>query len=117
MLFLGSVLLAIASLTVADPSAGCDSSTTKPVEWDPRPGELKLFRVNDRNVRVTVPAKYNASEPAPIIIAFHDQDSSPEVLDYETAFGEEAVNEDAIVVYPTADNVCSFPSSFTYRII
>jgi hypothetical protein len=104
-----SVLLPLSVLVswaFADPSAGCDPSTTKPVEWTASPSEVKLFRVNDRNVRVTVPAKFNATKPASVIIAYHDQDSSAEVLDYETAFHDERVNEDVIVVYPSADQVC-----------
>jgi hypothetical protein len=94
-----------AQLALASPSQACSDEGTKAVEWDVKPGEVKVFRVNDRVLRVTVPPKYNKKVPAPMIIAFHDKEQPPELLEYEAAFGDPSVNEDAIMVYPTAENV------------
>ncbi|KAF2664241.1 hypothetical protein BT63DRAFT_418367 [Microthyrium microscopicum] len=102
-----STFLAISSisyLTAAQPSQACTGEGVKAVEWAVKPGEVKVFRVNDRVVRVTVPEAYTQSKPAPMIIAFHDREQPPEHLEYETAFGDEKVNPSAIMVYPTAEN-------------
>jgi hypothetical protein len=90
---------------LADPSYGCSALIPKPVEWTPTPGEIKLFRVNDRQVRVTVPESYNNSIPAPIIIAYHDKDQPVEHLEYDGAWMDSAVNKDMIMVYPEAVDV------------
>jgi hypothetical protein len=93
------------NLVIADPSYGCSGHLPKPVEWDATPGEVKMFRVNDRPVRVTVPESYNKTKPAPMIIAFHDKDQPPEHLEYDGQWTDPKVNKDVIMVYPTAENV------------
>jgi hypothetical protein len=92
-------------LVSADRSPGCYSHTVKPVEWNVTAGDIKLFQVNGRQVRVTVPQSYNDTKPAPMIIAFHDKGQAIEHLEYEGAFMDPAVNEDNIMVYPSPENV------------
>ena len=101
------------NLVIADPSYGCSDTLPKPVEWDAKPGEVKMFRVNDRPVRVTVPESYNKTKPAPMIIAFHDKDQPPEHLEYDGQWTDPKVNKDVIMVYPTAENV-RIPNSYLY---
>jgi hypothetical protein len=101
-----STILLLASTTVlADPSYGCQSLIPKPVEWNPQPGEIKLFKVNDRNVRVTVPDNYNASIPSSMIVGFHDRDQPIEHFEFDGGFKNEKTNNSAIMVYPEALNV------------
>ena len=115
---LSSLLLAF-SLTVpwvaADPSAGCGAVEERPVDWIAKGGDVKIFSVNGRNVRVTVPLKYNKTSPAPVIIAFHDKEQSPDYLEYESALGDQKLNPDAIVVYPTAEDVFQSYTRFQYE--
>jgi hypothetical protein len=92
-------------LVLADLSYGCSEILPKPVDWDAKPGEVKIFRVNDRPVRVTVPVYYNKTKPSPMIIAFHDKDQPPEHLEYDGQWTDPEINKDVIMVYPTAENV------------
>jgi hypothetical protein len=95
-------------LVRADPSHGCFPFIPKPVEWNATAGEVKLFRVNDRQIRVTVPETYNNTAPTPMIIAFHDKDQPVEHLEYDGQWMDPKVNPDFIMVYPEAVNVRSF---------
>ena len=90
----------------ADRSPGCYSHTIKPVDWNATAGDIKLFKVNGRQVRVTVPPTFNATKPAPMIIAFHDKDQAIAHLEYEGAFMDGSVNDDNVMVYPSPENVC-----------
>lgn len=92
-------------LALADPSYACAEGFPKPVEWDAKPREIRVFRVNDRTIRVTLPVEYKKDVPAPLILAYHDKDAGPERMEYETALYDEKVNKDAVVVYPLAENV------------
>jgi hypothetical protein len=98
-------------LALADPSYACKDNFPTPVEWDAKPGEIRMFRVNDRTIRVTLPAGYKKGVPAPLILAYHDTDMAPERMEYETALYDVKVNPDAVVVYPLAANVM-LPFSF-----
>jgi hypothetical protein len=91
----------------ADRSPGCYSHTVKPVEWNATAGDIKIFKVNGRQVRVTIPQTFNSTKPAPMIIAFHDKDQAMERLEYEGAFMDGQVNDDNIMVYPSPENVSS----------
>ena len=91
----------------ADRSPGCYSHTVKPVEWNATAGDIKIFKVNGRQVRVTIPQTFNSTKPAPMIIAFHDKDQVMEHLEYEGAFMDGQVNDDNIMVYPSPENVSS----------
>jgi hypothetical protein len=97
-----SSLLLFAFPILAEPSLGCSSNTPKPLEWSPVPGEVKIFRVNDRHVRVTVPSTYNETKPAPMILAFHDKDQPVEHLEFDGGWDEPSINPDIIMVYPVA---------------
>jgi hypothetical protein len=99
--------ICIAPWVAADPSAGCGHVEERAVEWNAKAGDIKTFRVNDRNVRVTVPLNYEKGKLAPVIVAFHDKDQSPDKIEYESALRNQKLNSDAIMVYPSADNVCS----------
>jgi len=98
-------LLLLTPWTAADRSPACTEGFPKPVEWDPKGQDMRVFRVNDRNVRVTTPKNYKKGEPSPMIIAFHDKEQAPELFEYETDLFNEKVNEDTIVVYPAAVHV------------
>jgi hypothetical protein len=98
-------LLLLPALIAADKSSACTEGFPKPVEWDPTGQDVRIFRVNDRNVRVTTPKNYKKGEPSPMIVAFHDMEQSPEIFEYETELFNEKINEDAIVVYPSAIHV------------
>jgi hypothetical protein len=92
-------------LVIAEESYGCAAGLSKPVEWDAKPGEIKLFKVNDRVVRVSVPATYNKTRPSPMIIGYHDKDQPMEHFEYEGQWTDPDVNKDYIMAYPEADNV------------
>jgi hypothetical protein len=89
----------------ADRSPGCYGHTVKPVEWNATAGDIKIFKVNGRQVRVTIPPTFNSTNPAPMMIAFHDKDQAMENLEYEGAFMDGGVNNDIIMVYPSPENV------------
>lgn len=99
------LLLTSTSAVLADPSYGCSSLIPKPVEWNPQPGEIKLFKVNDRNVRVTVPDTYNSSIPTSMIVGFHDRDQPVEHFEFEAGFKDDRTNNTSIMVYPEAQHV------------
>jgi hypothetical protein len=104
---LGAILSS--NLVAAIPSFGCrDDLLPKPVDWKPKPRDIKLFKVNDRDVRVTVPEQYNKSSPAPMIIAFHDRDQTKEFFEYDGSFFNPSLNPNAIMVFPTAEEVRVF---------
>jgi poly(3-hydroxybutyrate) depolymerase len=109
-------LLLLAPLTAADKSPACTEGFPKPVEWSPEGEDTRIFRVNDRNVRVVTPKNYKKNEPSPMIIAFHDKEQAPETFEYDTNLFDPAINEDMIVVYPAAINVKSDQLSLAARI-
>jgi hypothetical protein len=43
----------------------------------------------------------------PLILAYHDKDMSTAEMEYETRLSDPRMNEEFIVVYPTAKNVIS----------
>lgn len=98
-------LLPFLQLTLAEKSHGCTRGIPKPVEWDAKAHNMRIFRVNDRNVRVVTPKNYHNETASPLILAFHDKDQAPEVLEFDGAFSDPEVNPDAIVVYPQAVHV------------
>jgi hypothetical protein len=96
----------LGSLVAAYPSYGCgESLLPKPVEWTPKPGEVKLFTVNSRPIRVTVPDNYNKMNAAPVIIGLHDRDQTKEYFEYDGAFYNNDINPNAIMVFPEAEQV------------
>jgi hypothetical protein len=92
-------------LVLADQSYGCSDGLPRPVDWDAKPGEIKLFKVNDRVVRVTVPETYNKTKPSPMIIGYHDKDQPMEHLEYDGQWNNPDVNKDYIIAYPEAEDV------------
>jgi hypothetical protein len=101
---LGAALVFSSSVT-AIPSYACEGLLPKPVEWKPNPGEVKLFEVNGRTVRVTIPENYNQSTPSSMVVAFHDREQPKEHLEYDGAFFNEEINPNAIMVFPSAEEV------------
>jgi hypothetical protein len=102
-------ILAQSQQVLADPSYACSEAFPKPVEWDAKPKDIRLFRVNHRNIRVSLPQSYKKNVPSPMIIAYHDRDMPPDRFEYETSFFEDEVNKNSIVVYPSGENVsCNY---------
>jgi hypothetical protein len=57
---------------------------------------------------VRIPANYNGSDVMlPLILAYHDKDSSTAEMEYQTRLSDPNMNDNFIVVYPTAKNVWS----------
>jgi poly(3-hydroxybutyrate) depolymerase len=99
LLFSGFVLFA-QQVVVAEPSPGC-----KTAKYDPISDHYIQTTWNDRPVRLSMPRRYSPRRPTPLVIALHDQDSSPEQLMISSMMSNQNLNEQAIVLYPTSGNV------------
>jgi poly(3-hydroxybutyrate) depolymerase len=103
--FAQTVLLGLSlsgSFVAADPvkSEGC---AIKDFKFPAKPGgESKALKFDDRIVRVSLPLNYRHGEPAPLILAFHDQNQTAADFEKVSLLSRSDQNPDAIVVYPQA---------------
>jgi hypothetical protein len=95
-----SVLFSPQYVLAADPSSGCETATHDPTK------DYFMHTVwNGREVRLTLPKRYNPMIPAPLILVYHDREVSTEEMLKSTAMSNHELNPEAIVVYPTAVGV------------
>jgi poly(3-hydroxybutyrate) depolymerase len=70
-------------------------------------GPSKALKFGDRTVRITLPKNYVRGTPAPLILAYHDQNSTAIEMEAISLLSRLDRNPDAIVVYPQAGvDVC-----------
>jgi hypothetical protein len=106
-------LLSLTPFTAATLSQGCTHPEKSPIDWRPKANESRIFRVSSdpthpREIRVRIPANYNGSDVMlPLVLAYHDKDMSTAEMEYETRLSDPKMNDEFIIVYPTAKNVCS----------
>lgn len=107
-----ATFLSLFSSVYSAPSQACSQPQRSPIDWRPKANDTKIFQIgrdpdNPREIRVSVPPLYNGSEiNLPLILAFHDKEQSPAEFEYATRFSDREINENKIVVYPKAVNVC-----------
>jgi poly(3-hydroxybutyrate) depolymerase len=89
---------------IATPSSGCKTATYNPIT-----DHYITGTGNGRTIRLAMPRKYHPRKATPLVIAFHDRDQSPEELMLDTLMSNQFVNEEAVVVYPSAVNVRTQP--------
>jgi hypothetical protein len=99
-------------------SQGCTHPDKSPIDWRPKANDSRIFQVASdptaqREIRVRIPANYNESNVMlPLILAYHDKEMSTGEMEFQTRLSDPRINDNFIVVYPTAKNVCS---SFKYK--
>jgi hypothetical protein len=72
-------------------------------------GESKRLKLGDRYLRVTLPERYDAKTPAPLILAFHDFNITASEFESISHLSDPKYNKDAVVVYPEAYRDVSIP--------
>jgi poly(3-hydroxybutyrate) depolymerase len=116
-----ATILSLLNSVYSAPSQACSLPNRSPIDWRPKANETRVFQIgtdpeNPREIRVSVPPLYNEGEVnLPLILAFHDKEQSPAQLEYDTRFSDREINENKILVYPKAINVCIY-SSFCCKI-
>jgi hypothetical protein len=102
---LGICTLAQAAVE-ADPVTGPVASkgcATADLKFPATPGgPSKALKFGDRIVRVTLPKNYVHGTPTPLILAFHDQNSTATEMEAISLLSREERNPNTIVVYPQA---------------
>ncbi|KAF2404847.1 hypothetical protein EJ06DRAFT_525419 [Trichodelitschia bisporula] len=108
---LALLILSLLASAYAAPSHACTKAEDSPIDWRPKANETRVFRVgHDRNsgreIHVTIPPDFgkNSSEPAPLILAFHDKEMLPLELASASHLSDPNINRNAVVVYPLARN-------------
>lgn len=87
-------------------SDGCNLEDAKLVATPG--GESKRLKLGDRYLRVSLPERYDAKTPAPLILAFHDFNLTASEFESLTHLSDPRYNKDAVVVYPEAyRDVCA----------
>jgi poly(3-hydroxybutyrate) depolymerase len=95
-------LLAFAASALAQKSSGCkakaDTSDT---------GDLKdlAYDFHERAVLVSYPPKYRSDKPASVIIAFHDREQTPIIMQETTLLSDSALNPKSMVFYVSTKDV------------
>jgi hypothetical protein len=88
-------------------SEGCDLQDAKLLA-EPG-GPSKRMKLGDRYIRITLPKKYDPKVPAPLILAYHDVNTTAAEFEKLTLLSHMGYNNDMVVVYPEASvDVCSY---------
>lgn len=94
----------LSTLTLLTPS---NAKTV--IEADPSPGCLNSIshetlaeistKLENHPIKVSLPPTYDAKKPSPLILVYNDRAVTLENMVEVTAFSDEKVNRDAVVVY------------------
>jgi hypothetical protein len=94
----------------AAPTQYCTQPEKSLIDWTPKSGEIRIFHFKEREVRVTIPPRYNESNVAlPMILAYSDKDMSTEEMMFSTVLSEPSMNDEFIIAYLAGVNVSCFP--------
>lgn len=96
------LLLGAVTLVQAELGNGC----SKPYDFPAQPGgPSKGIKIGERIVRISVPKNYEATTPAPLIVAYHDKGMTAEDMEKLTRLSDSSLNSEYIVLYPEAVEV------------
>ena len=88
-------------------SEGCDLE--KPKLLAVPGGPSKRLKLGERHLRLSLPKNYDPKVPAPVIVAYHDSNSTALEFEESTMLSHQAYNKDAIVIYPEVSKDVSIP--------
>lgn len=77
----------------ADPSPGCHNSISHQELAE------KTTDLENHPIKISLPPSYDTKKPSPLILVYNDRGVTLENLVNVTAFSDEKVNKDAVVVY------------------
>jgi len=94
-------LLFLQSSLVAAQTYGCELTEPDLIS-PPGSGTSAQEELRGRYYRLSLPEKYDGQTPSPLIIAFHDFNTSASEFEELTHLSDPKYNKDAIVLYPEA---------------